>query len=284
MSHHVPVRAAGLLALLAVATLPLAALAQPTTLAEDAATNYLHAAAAHLQNDDTDAAAEVLEVALQRSVATPELLTLLAQVYQRQGKLERAANMAEEALTMQPDYAPAHLQLGDVYQDLGWFDSAGQCYRQALAVDPHAVAAKERLVRTLLLAGQPAAAASTCRAFLVDDPSAWLQTALGDVLQAQGDLAGAAQAYAQALDTDPRCPGAHCGQAEVLLAQGKTDEASAAARAALAAAPQLARAHACLSRACAASADYLGAYGHAVKAEQAGVDMSEVWALLQGGH
>ena len=60
------------------------------------------------------------------------------------------------------------------------------------------------------------------------------------------------------------------------------DAAAEAARAALAVAPRMARAHACLSRACAQGQAYLGAYGHAVKAEQSGIDRSEVWSLLQG--
>jgi len=196
-------------------TLATADLAESGHPAEDATVSYLQAAAAYLQSEEFDAAAAVLDEALQRQEACPELLTLRSQVHQRQGELERAASLAEEALAMQPDFAPAHLQLGDV-------------------------------------------------------------------LQSRGDLAGAAQAYRQAIALQPRCAVAHCGLAEVLLSRGDVDQAAASARLALGISPGLARAHACLSRACLQGDDYLGAYGHAVKAEQSGLDMSEVWTFLQG--
>lgn len=269
------------LALGLVLALLVPAQARDSQLAQDAATNYLHAAAIHLQNDDLDRAVSILEEALDRAATTPELLTLLAQAYHRQGHLEKAANVADEALTHTPDYAPAHLELGDIYRDLGWLESACECYRGALGADQTAPAAKERLVRTLLESGKAPEAAHVCREFLAERPTASLQTALGDVMQAQGDLAGARQTYERALDSDDRCARAHCGLAEVLLKQGDTDRAAKEARAALATAPDLARAHACLSHACAQDEDYLGAYGHAVKAEKAGIDMSAVWSLLQ---
>jgi tetratricopeptide (TPR) repeat protein len=271
----------GLIVMTAITLLASAAMARPTTLNEDAAVNYLHAAAAVLQNDELDKAAEILEEALDRSVATPEMLTLLAQVYHRQGRLEKAATVAEEALTMTPGYAPAHLELGDVYREMGWLDSAIERYEAALAADAQAPAAKDRLVRTLLEAGQGARAESTCREFLADDDSTALLVALGDVLSARRDAGGALAAYDRAIAKDERCARAHCGRAEQLAATGDRAGAMAAARQALAIDPSLARAHACLGKACAEAEDYLGAYGHAVKAEQAGIDMSAVWSLLQ---
>ncbi|MBD3221252.1 tetratricopeptide repeat protein [bacterium] len=255
--------------------------ARTTTLGEDASVNYLHAAAAVLQNDELDRAEEILEEALERATVSPEMLTLLAQVYHRQGKLEDAASAAEEALTMTPGYAPAHLQLGDVYREMGWLDSAIDRYRSAVVADAAAPAAKERLVRALLDAGRGAEAERECRAFLDDETSAALLVALGDVLSARRDAGGALAAYDRALEMEPRCALAHCGRAEQLAATGDHGAAAAAARRALAIDDSLARAHACLGMACAQGEDYLGAYGHAVKAEKAGIDMSAVWSLLQ---
>lgn len=263
-------------------TLATAALAEPGDPAEEATVSYLQAAAAYLQSEELDAAAAVLDEALQGQEACPELLTLRSQVHQRQGELERAASLAEEALAMQPDFAPAHLQLGDVFRELGWLESACERYRDAVQADGNAPAARERLVRTLLAAGRADEAASQCRAYLAVEPTSTLSAALGDVLQARGDLAGATQAYRQAIALQPRCAVAHCGLAEVMLSRGDVDQAAASARLALDISPRLARAHACLSRACIQVDDYLGAYGHAVKAELSGLDMSEVWTFLQG--
>lgn len=281
MPHHARRRVAALaLACLACALIGRSD-ARTSSLREDAATNYLHAAAAHLQNDDLDRAAEILAEALDRAAASPELLTLLAQVRHRQGNLEGAVTAAEEAVAMAPDYAPAHLELGDIFRDLAWYESAIASYEQALAADARAPAARERLVRVLLVAGRAPAAADRCRQYLGVTETAALQSALGDVLVAQGDLGGALRAYERAVALDARCTLAHCGRAEVLRERGDAAAAVKAARRALAIDPHLARAHACLGRACAEAGDYLGAYGHAVKAEQAGVDMAEVWSALQ---
>ena len=54
-----------------------------------------------------------------------------------------------------------------------------------------------------------------------------------------------------------------------------------AAQAALNIDPGCAEAHASLGLASAHLEDYMGAYSHAVKAEQAGIDMSAVWSMLQ---
>ncbi len=255
--------------------------ARTTTLGEDASVNYLHAAATVLQNGDLDRAQEILEEGLERATVSPEMLTLLAQVHHRQGKLEAAAAAAEEALTMTPGYAPAHLELGDVYREMGWLESAVDRYRSALVADAAAPAAKERLVRTLLEAGRGAEAEHECRAFLDDEATATLLVALGDVLAARRDAGGALAAYDRAIEIEPRSALAHCGRAEQLAATGDHAGAARAARRALVIDDSLARAHACLGMACAQGEDYLGAYGHAVKAEKAGLDMSAVWSLLQ---
>jgi len=102
------------------------------SLTAQAATNYLRAAAVPLQAGDLAEAATILEEGLDRSLPTPELLTMLADVYRRQGRLTAAASAAEEALGRDPAYAPAHLQLGDIYLDLGRTAEADRVLRQAI--------------------------------------------------------------------------------------------------------------------------------------------------------
>ena len=77
MPHHALRRATALAVACLACVLIGRSDARTSTLHEDAATNYLHAAAAHLQNDDLARAAEILVEALDRATASPELLTLL---------------------------------------------------------------------------------------------------------------------------------------------------------------------------------------------------------------
>jgi tetratricopeptide (TPR) repeat protein len=57
------------------------------------------------------------------------------------------------AVTLQPDYTEAHLQLGVVYADQQKYDEAARHYRQAVALAPNVAAAHYRLGRLLARMG-----------------------------------------------------------------------------------------------------------------------------------
>ncbi len=251
------------------------------SLGAQAATNYLRAAAVPLQAGDLAEAAEILEEGLDRSPGSPEMLTMLAEVYRGLGRLNDAATAAEEALTMEPSYAPAHLQLGDVYLELGWLDSAAERYEAALAADARAVAARERLVHCLVAAGHLRAAERRCREFLAEEESARLYAALAAALEGQQQIQAALAALDRALALEPRLADAHADRAGLLCRVGEYADALASARAALDLDDDHPAAHRWLAVASAHREDYMGAYSHAVKAEKAGLDMSDVWSLLQ---
>ena len=234
-----------------------------------------------MQGGDLAGAAAILEEGLQKSFPTPEMLTLLAEIYRQQGRLNDASSAAEEALVMVPSYAPAHMQLGDVFMDLGWFESAAESYRAALAADDQLAAARYRLVDCLAKAGQLRAAETECREFMAAGETAALCLILGQTLERQERDQEAMAAYDRAVELDPRCADAHGHRAGLLCKLGEYDAAAKASRAALDIKPDHAAAHAWLGLAGAHTEDYMGAYSHAVKAEQAGMDMSAVWKLLQ---
>jgi tetratricopeptide (TPR) repeat protein len=251
------------------------------SLTAQAATNYLHAAAVPMQAGDLEQAAAILEEGLERSLPTPEMLTLLSEVYRRQGRLADASSAAEEALAMDSQYAPAHIQMGDVFMDLGWLESAAESYRAALTTDEHVAAARYRLVHCLAAAGRLRAAERECRQFLAEKEDPDLCVALASTLRQQERFQEALAAYDRALELDARCVEAHAGRAGLLCDLGDDEAASEAARAALAIDADCAEAHAALGLIAAHRDDFMSAYSHAVKAEQAGQDMSAVWSILQ---
>ena len=175
------------------------------SLRSQAAANYLQAAAAPMQASDLAEAGRILEEGLERSTATPELLTLLGNIYRRQGRLTDATNALEEALAMEPSYAPAHLGLGDLYMDMGWLDAAAESYRASLQADEHAAAGRYRLVSCLAEAGSLRAAEKECREFLAVDETPALCVALGEILQKQQRSQEAMAAYDRAIELDQRC-------------------------------------------------------------------------------
>jgi tetratricopeptide (TPR) repeat protein len=245
------------------------------------AAGLLRAAATALQNGDLGRAAALLEQGLTRLEPTAELLAMMADVCRQQGRLDDAATAAEQALDLEPGFAPAHLILGDVYQAMGWFESAAESFRLALAADPDAPAARVRLVRCLTAAGRVREAEAECRRFLAEQETASLTLILGETLQRQQRAQEALAAFDRALQLEPRRADAHAARAGLLCDLGQYEDAARAARTALAIDPGHAEAHRWLSTASAHRQDFLGAYSHAIKAEQAGLDMSAVWSLLQ---
>ncbi len=105
--------------------------------------------------------------------------------------------------------------------------------------------------------------------------------ALGRILESQERSQEALAAYDRAVELDPRCAEAQASRAELFCRLGDYEAAATASHAALEIDPDCAAAHAALGLASAHREDFMGAYSHAVKAEQAGLDMSAVWSLLQ---
>ncbi|MDD5718993.1 MAG: tetratricopeptide repeat protein [Candidatus Krumholzibacteria bacterium] len=247
----------------------------------EAASGYLRMAATALQAGELVEAATVLKDGLTRCDPTPELWFMLADVYRQQGQLAQAAEAAENAVDLDIRFSPAHLLLGDIFREQGWLQAAQDSYRAALNADPEAPAARYRLIQCLAESGQLKTAEQECRADLARQESPPICLLLGDVLTRQQRLQEALAAFDRTLVLDPRSATAHARRAGLLCQLGLYDEAAKAARAALAIDPDHAEAHGWLGLASAHRQDYLGAYSHAVKAEQAGVDMSAVWSILQ---
>lgn len=244
--------------------------------------SYLGAAARALQQNDLARASAILENGLDQAGESVDLLAALADVQLQRGHANQAAMAAERALALDPEFVPAHVLLGDIYREMGWLEMAADSYRRALALDPAADKARYRLVQCLAGAGLLRAAEQECREFLAAVETVRMYLTLGEVLEKSQRPQEALAAYDRALELEPQAADAHSRRAGLLCGLGEYDEAARASEAALAIDPDHAEAHRWLGLASAHRQDYLNAYGHAVRAEQAGLDMSAVWVLLEG--
>ena len=85
--------------------------------------DYL-AAQYYVRTNQIDQATEAYNKALKKDPHSAVLLTELAALYVRQGKIEAALKLTEEAVTYNPDYEQAYMMLGQLYAGSGQNDKA----------------------------------------------------------------------------------------------------------------------------------------------------------------
>jgi tetratricopeptide (TPR) repeat protein len=137
-------------------------------------------------------------------------LAALAEANQALHRWAEAEHWYRRAIQMQPQFAEAHVNLGNTLLATGRTDEAVACYQQALQCNPQLADA---------------------------------QSCLGVVHESRGALDRAADCYRQALTLRPGYAQAHCNLGTVLRKQHRLDEAAIQLRAAVKAAPNLAAAH-----------------------------------------
>jgi tetratricopeptide (TPR) repeat protein len=99
-------------------------------------------------------AERLLGTALELDSALPEGQHLLGNIYQDQGKADRAISCYRRALRLDADSAAAHNDLGTAYVAKGWYAEAVDCYLEAVRLDAGNEAAQTNLAQTLLKTGR----------------------------------------------------------------------------------------------------------------------------------
>jgi tetratricopeptide (TPR) repeat protein len=135
------------------------------------------------------------------------------------------------AITLEPNYAVAHYQLGKLLKQQGKLDQAVAAYRTALGISPKDQQVHVALGQALFEQKQFTAASDAYRqalslydVFDSENPTLRVHTlahnSLGLVLQAQGNLEGAIAEFKQAIASDANYAEAQTNlkQAEQLLA------------------------------------------------------------------
>ncbi|MEP7154216.1 MAG: tetratricopeptide repeat protein [Betaproteobacteria bacterium] len=160
------------------------------------------------------------------------------------GQFESAATSCRRALTLDPDYAEAHGNLGVALHGMGQFEKAVASCRRALAIDPDFVQAHGAMGASLQSLGRfEDAVASYRRAVELNADFAPTHCNLGAGLIDLKQFEEAAASCRRALAIDPAYIEAHCNLGIALQGLGQFDAAVESCRRALAINPDYAEAH-----------------------------------------
>jgi predicted O-linked N-acetylglucosamine transferase (SPINDLY family) len=155
-----------------------------------------------------------------------------------------AVELISKALSIKPDFAEAHSNLGLALKGQGKLDAAVECYRKALSIKPDYAEAHNNLGLALNDQGKPDAAVESYRKALSIKPDyAEAHNNLGITLQEQGKLDAAVASYRRVLSIKPDHVEAHNNLGTALKDQGRLDDAVGCYRKSLSIKPDYAAAH-----------------------------------------
>lgn len=166
--------------------------------------------------------------------------TLLAKALAGAGRREEALEAARRATRRRPPFPMAFVELGEQLGDLRRFDEAAEAMLAGLELAPEAVVLRIGLGHLHLKRNDRGAARALfqqAHAAAPDRPDAMI--ALAKVASMEGDYAGAAELYREALRRQPADAVTRIQLGKCLLETGRRQEGEAALRTAVKDAPEL---------------------------------------------
>ena len=123
----------------------------------------LHAGLEHHRAGRLDRADRHYRAILSRSPNHPDALHLAGVIAFSRRSFDDAIALIGRALAQQPNFANAHLNLGNVLREVGRLEEAAASYRRAIALMPASALAYSNLGRVLNELGQLEAAVESCK-------------------------------------------------------------------------------------------------------------------------
>ena len=125
--------------------------------------------------------------------------------YASLGQLDIAVQNYKKALSIKPDYAKAHYNLGIALQELGNLDDSVRSYQSAITLEPENAQAYNNLAVVLRELEQLEDAEVICRKAIVLDPKyAEAYCTLSIILYANGDLNSALESIEKGYSINPK--------------------------------------------------------------------------------
>lgn len=126
----------------------------------------------------------------------------------QEGKLSEAIAKYQEALQIEPNYAPALNQLGDIYESAKEFEQALVYYQRFVRAMPSNGLAHAKLARMMLYQQDLKGAITNYQKAIILQPGqpVWAYKELGDALVKDGQIDRAIDIYQQLIELDPNTP------------------------------------------------------------------------------
>jgi len=132
------------------------------------------------------------------------LLNIRGACYAALGQLDIAVQYYEKALSIKPDYAKAHYNLGIALQELGKLHDSVKSYENSIALEPENAQVHNNLSILLRELDQLEKAEASCRKAIVLDPEyAEAYSSLSIILYANGHLNSALESIEKAYSINP---------------------------------------------------------------------------------
>ena len=133
------------------------------------------------------------------------LFNIRGACYAGLGQLDIAVQSYKKALSIKPDYAKAHYNLGGALQELDKLHDSAKSYENAIALEPENAQAHNNLAIVLRELDQLEEAEASCRKAIVLDPEyAEAYSSLSIILYAKGDLNSALESIEKAYSINPK--------------------------------------------------------------------------------
>lgn len=178
-----------------------------------------HAARA-MQAGDYGAAERACRAALKAAPSHPGALHMLGSIALRAGHVEPGLDLLRQALSVAPQYVEAWSSLGQALADTHDTAGAEEAFGRALALRPQHWPAQRGLAAAWKAAGRADEARDLLAGAVAAHDHAAPPFELANLLQEQGDLAGAIREYSTALERDPTLAAARSNRAAARLKAG----------------------------------------------------------------
>ena len=140
----------------------------------------------------------------------PLLFNLVGACYKALGQLESSEKMFQKAVSIKPDYAEAHKNLGIVQKFLGQFEASIQSFKKAIFLEPEYSDAHFNLAKTLKECNKLDDALKSYQKVLSINPNfAHAHNNLGNIFKDLNQFENAINSYEQAININPHFPHAH---------------------------------------------------------------------------
>ena len=155
-----------------------------------------------LRSGDAEMAEQICRTALEQFPADANILCLSARALMRLNRPDLAAQRADAAIALHPDYPRPHEILGDLLMGRGKAEEAADAFRRAMELDPTRPNTHMKLGMALMKLGRSEEAKNAIEDFKCLDPNRAMIAKAAE-LENDGDPAAAEKIYREILRTDP---------------------------------------------------------------------------------